>query len=156
VFKDKIILAGVAGLIGIIADELIEWTTFLLKISNSITIHMIGSIIYSSPKLTATQLIVGEIAHLIAGFVLGIIPLAFCLWSGEKYPILKGAGIGAGLWLNHAVLIPSFVESRIHLIQNTPTLIVELFGIILWGIVSYSFIAKYGCLKNPGKNDDFI
>jgi hypothetical protein len=144
VFKDKIILAGMAGFIGIIADELIEWPAFFFKVSDSMTVHMISNIIYSTHQLNATQLIVGEIAHLIAGFVLGIVPFIFYRWSGKKYSILKGAGIGAGFWLNHSVLIPSFVEQRIHLIQTTPTLIIELIGIILWGIVSYSIIAKYG------------
>jgi hypothetical protein len=142
VFKDKIVLAGMAGFLGILADEFIEWLALLLKICNSNTVHMISSIVYSSYQLTATQLIVGEIAHLIAGFILGIVPFIFYLWTGSKYSILKGAGIGAGLWLNHTVLIPSFVDQRIHLIQSTTSLIVELIGIILWGIVSYLVIAK--------------
>ena len=142
--KDKIILAGMAGFFGILADELVEWTAFLLNISDSMTIRMIAKVIYSTHQLNVIQLITGEIAHLIAGFILGIIPFVFYLWSGKKYPIVKGVGIGAGLWLNHAVLIPSLVDHRIHLMTTTSTLIVELIGIILWGIVSYSVIAKYG------------
>ncbi len=146
-FKDKIVLAGTAGFIGILADEFIEWLAFLLKICDSNTIHMISNIIYSSHQLNATQLLIGEIAHLIAGFILGIIPFAFYYWSGGKYCILKGAGIGAGLWLNHAVIIPSFVEPRIHLVSSTATLITELAGITLWGIVSFLIIVKLDCQK---------
>jgi hypothetical protein len=142
IFQDKIILAGTAGFLGILVDEFVEWLAFLLKFCDSMTIHFIGNIIYSSLFLNSTQLIISEVAHLIAGFILGIVPLFFYRWSGPKYPVLKGAGIGAGMWLNHAVLIPSFVDSRIHLIQTTPALIVELIGIILWGIVSYLFIVK--------------
>lgn len=143
-FNDKIILAGIAGFFGILADELIEWSALLLNISDSMTIKMVAQIIYSTHQLNGTQLIMGEIAHLIAGFILGIIPFLFYLWSGKKYPVIKGAGIGAGLWLNHAVLIPSFVVHRIHLMETTSTLIVELIGIMIWGIVSYLIIAKYG------------
>ena len=141
-FKDKIMIAGLAGFIGILADELLEWLAFLLKIVDSMTVHMIAGIIYSSYQLNAAQVLMGGIAHLIAGFILGIIPLSFYLWSGKNYPILKGAGIGAGLWLSHAVIIPSFVEQRIHLTPTTATLIVELIGIILWGIVSYLIVVK--------------
>jgi predicted neutral ceramidase superfamily lipid hydrolase len=143
IFQDKVILAGTAGFLGILADEFIEWLAFLLKLCDSMTIHFIGNIIFSSYFLSSTQLIISELAHLIAGFILGIIPLYFYRWSGQKYPLFKGAGIGAGMWLNHAVLIPSFVDPRIHLIQTTSALIVELIGIILWGIVSYLFIVKY-------------
>jgi hypothetical protein len=142
VFKDKIVIAGMAGFIGILANQCFEWLAFLFGICDSMTVHMIGNIIYSSQQLNAAQLLVAEIAHLIAGFILGIVPFIFYRWSGKQYPILKGAGIGAGLWLNHAVLIPSFVEQRIHLIQTTSTLIVELIGIILWGIISYGIIVK--------------
>lgn len=139
-----------AGLLGILADELLEWTALWLNISDSMTVKMIAKIIYSTHQLNVTQLIIGEIAHLIAGFILGIIPFAFYLWSGKKSPIVKGAGIGAGLWLNHAVLIPSLVDHRIHLMPTTSTLIIELTGIIIWGIVSYSIIAKYGHqIKQP-------
>jgi hypothetical protein len=147
VFRDKILLAGIAGLIGILADEVIEWGAFLLKLTDRITIHMIGSIMYSSLQLNSTQILIGEVAHLIAGFVLGIIPLVFYLWSGKEYPVLKGAGIGAGLWLNHSIFIPSFVDARIHLIPTTASLIVELIAITLWGIASYGFIVR-NCYQN--------
>lgn len=141
-FKDKIMIAGMAGFLGILADEFIEWLAFLFKIVDSVTIHMIGNIIFSAHQLNVPQLIIAEIAHLIAGFVLGLIPFAFYLWAGPKHSLLKGMGIGAGLWLNHAVFIPSLVDGRVHLIPTIMSLIVELIAIIVWGIVSFGFIVK--------------
>jgi hypothetical protein len=143
-FKDKLILAGVAGLIGNLVDELVDFLAFFLKISDSTTPHFIASIIYSSHNLNFTQLIVGEIAHLLAGMVLGIIPLICYLWTGKKYALIKGAGIGAGMWLNHVVLIPSLVDHRIHLTLSTSSLFTELVSLTLWGMISYLIIAKYG------------
>ena len=143
-FRDKLILAGVAGLIGLLVDELVNLLSFLLKIIDSTTPHFIASIIYSTHSLNIAQLVIGEIAHFIAGAVLGIIPLIFYLWSGKKYSLIKGAMIGAALWLDHVVIIPSLVDHRIHLTLSTPSLFVELVSLILWGIVSYLIIAKYG------------
>jgi hypothetical protein len=140
---DKVIRAGTAGLLGILVDQALEWGAVLFKFTDSMTSHMLAMIIYSSHQLSTGQVIIGEIAHLIAGFVLGIVPYGFYRWSGKSYPIVKGAGIGAGMWLNHSVLIPCFVDPRIHLVPTTATLIVELIGIVAWGIVSYAAIVRW-------------
>ena len=143
-FKDKLILAGMAGFIGVLVETSLDYLFVLLRISNATTAQFIASIIYCSHHLNFTQLIVGEIGHLIAGAVVGLIPLVLYFWSGKAYALIKGGAIGAGLWLNHVILVPSFVDPRIHLIFNTPSLLAELFALIFWGIVAYGIIVKYG------------
>lgn len=143
-FKDKLILAGTAGLIAAVVDILFDFVFFWLKITSGTTANFIAGIIFRSSNLNVTQVIVGLIAHLIAGAVVGLIPFSFYLWSGKKYPLSKGAAIGAGLWLNHVVLVSSLVERRLPWVPTVPTLLVELGSIITWGIVAFTIIAKYG------------
>ncbi|HEX3047437.1 MAG TPA: hypothetical protein VHY08_21980 [Bacillota bacterium] len=143
-FKDKILLAGAAGLMGAVSDALINFLCFWLKITNETTSHFIAGIIFSSYSLNATQILMGLIGHLIAGAVIGLIPLLIYLWSGKKYPLIKGLAIGAAMWLNHVVLITSLVDRRFHNVPTESGILVELVSLSIWGIVTYGIIAKYG------------
>jgi hypothetical protein len=143
-FIDKLILAGTAGLIAAIGDVLFDFLFFWLKIASSTNAHFIANIIFRSPNINVIQVIVGLIAHLIAGAVVGLLPFICYLWSGKKYPLIKGVAIGAGLWLNHVVIVTSFVDQRFHEVPTIPTLFVNLGSLIVWGIVAYGIIAKYG------------
>lgn len=143
-FKDQFLLVGFAGLMGNLADEAGDWLAYLLKIDDSTTAHFISNIIYATNKLSPIQLVVGQFSHLISGAVLGIVPYLIYRWSGKRYPVIKGLGIGAGMWLNHVVLVPCFADQRIHILSSTASILVELVTIMLWGIVSFCIIARYG------------
>ena len=74
-YRDRLIAAGLAGLLGIIPDMLIEYGSLWAGLARATTGMNLAGVIFMSGDLDLPRIIVGALAHLIAGGVLGPILL---------------------------------------------------------------------------------
>lgn len=143
-FRDRLLLAGLAGLAGALADALIHWGCVLAGLieTTATNAYYMAALIFAGENATAGQLLLGQLAHLISGGVLGVAVSFLLSRSGRRWALVKGAALGAGFWLNHVIIIPSFAAARVRMEQTAPGVLVDLLGLIAWGVVAAAIIAR--------------
>lgn len=142
--RDRLILAGLAGLAGAAVDALIHWACVLAGLieAAATNAHYMAAIIFAGEKAATGRIVLGQLAHLISGGVLGATVLFLLSRSGRQWAPVKGAAMGAGYWLNHVVLIPGFVAARVMIRQTPAGVIVDLVALVAWGAVTAAVLAR--------------
>ena len=137
-FRDRLILAGLAGLAGTCAEEAVYWIPVLAGVVRAkvTTGYYLASIIFAHDSPAAAQILLGELTHLISGGMLGVAVLFLLSWSGRQSVLIKGAALGAVFWLSHVILIPSFVAPRIKIEQSMAGVLLDLVALLAWGAVT--------------------
>jgi len=143
-YRDRLLATGLAGLAGAIADMAIHWAGVLLRLGelHTVTGYYLAQIIFASTRVNNAQLILGELAHLLAGGTLGMAVLIMLRLSGRDYALAKGAALGAILWLNHVIIVPSFVAARISIIRSVSEVLIDLAALIAWGAVTAVILTR--------------
>ncbi len=142
--NQRMLAAGLSGVLGVLPDMAIEYGAYLLRVSHATTGLELASIIYRADQPSLAQALVGTLAHLVAGGVLGLVVLLVLTWSGERYAVPRGLCVGAAFWLNHLVLVPSFVAPRFQLTRTVSESLVYLLSLLGWGATTAYLTARWG------------
>lgn len=98
--QDPIIYGGIAGIIGTIAKELVDFISVAVGFSKHTYWHVAASIFVEPKEVTKVgALVVGALADLITGAFFGILLLFFVRYTKKDYLYLKGLGFGWFIWL---------------------------------------------------------
>jgi len=137
-FRDRFILAGLAGLAGVIANSLVHWAAILVDVSHihGTTGYYLATIMFARARLSPAEILLGELAHLTAGSMLGLTVLLMLVWTTQTAALVKGVGLGAVMWLNHVILVPSLVATRVRLVFSATDILIDLAALIAWSSVA--------------------
>lgn len=114
--RDRSTLGAIAGITAILVRDAYS---LLAKLIGFATFHIwnIAGDFFLQGKQVYTALgnILGVLADLCMGALLGVFFVHFLRWTGGKNPVLKGLGIGLGAWL----LLFGIVFHSLPLTQST-------------------------------------
>ncbi len=142
-FKDRLLLGGTAGALGILPDLAIEYGAYFLGFSHTTTGMQLAEIIFLAKSPSVGEIAIGTLAHFITGAVLGAALLMMLAWSGDRAFLLKGAGLGAALWLNHTILVPCLAAARVQLERTVPESLVDLAALLAWSMSAAWLIVRF-------------
>src|SRR5690606_9058963 len=84
----------VAGTLGVIAINIVEFILTLIKISETALWEAAGIVFLSEKALeTPLGLLIGIVSHVFVGLVLGVLISYYIYFSGANFSILKGTGV---------------------------------------------------------------
>lgn len=64
--------------------------------------------------------------------------------SGRDFAVAKGGASGAVFWLNHAIIVPSFVAARVPLRCSPAESLIDLLALVLWGAITAYVLTRFG------------
>lgn len=146
--KDPLLISFTGGVLGTLGDVVIHWLAVFLKITQSTTGHYISQLIFPHQPVTLGKLLMGEFTHFLAGGTLGVAVIIILKVSGFAYPILKGAGFGAVMWIVHVIIIPNLVAPRPYLYRTFNEAIVDMVSQLVWGGITARYIHWQMHIKN--------
>lgn len=138
--SDPVMVSFLGGALGTLADEVVHWSAFWLKIAKTTTGHYISQLIFPFQKVTFPKLLMGELTHILAGATLGIAIIIILKVSGYDFSIIKGVGFGAVMWIVHVIVIPNLVAPRPYIFRPFNDAIVDMISHIVWGGITSWFI----------------
>ncbi|MFZ7103274.1 MAG: hypothetical protein ACOWWO_11560 [Peptococcaceae bacterium] len=141
--KDWIVLGAIAGFAGTLGDEVVHWTAVWSGLAKSTTGHYLSQLIFPHQPVTFPMLLMGELTHLLAGAVLGLVVVLIFMVSGLDYAVIKGAGFGAAMWIVHVVVIPNLVEPRPYIYRTYNEAVVDMLSHLVWGAIAALIIKGY-------------
>ncbi|MDD2498583.1 MAG: hypothetical protein PHT78_05685 [Desulfitobacteriaceae bacterium] len=135
----------VAGILGIMVDIIVHGLAFL-TLGTTMTGHYIHQLIFPFSKITGLTFGISEIAHFIAGALIGIFIVLIFKYFGSDYPYLKGIGFSVFLWVVHVAFIPNLVSPnpRQYLHRTEMEAIVDLIAHIAYGFIVTMYLIKNG------------
>ncbi|MCR6544885.1 hypothetical protein [Dehalobacterium formicoaceticum] len=137
----KITPGILSGLIGAVVVGFVGMALKAMGVSDRIYIDLAKTIILSEPKPGLAALIVGWLAHLTIGSVLGAVVCFFISMTSSRFWILKSWGIGILSWF---VLLAMGTITRLPLFGDIPAkAALTLFvGAALWGLTNIYALKK--------------
>jgi len=131
----------IAGLIGTLGDAIIHASAFYLFKTTMIA-HYISQLIFPYQKVTVSKFILGEIAHFLAGGVVGILFLHMLKTTGKNLAYGKGIALSIFFWIVHVAIIPKMVETRVFLYRTKLEALVDFIGLLLYGVLTIFYLVR--------------
>lgn len=143
--RDKLILAGAAGVAGGIIKAVIIQIAFYLGFSKVTLTSFAASLFLPAGLLTtAGGTVVGLVTHLLCS-ILFFLPFSYALEiTGPDYHFSKGLGFGGAVWLVNIGLIAYFTPCLSLVRTDTGTLLSFLVGHLAYGITAAFIAVTYG------------
>lgn len=115
--QDPIIFGGIAGIIGTIAKEILDFIFVAIGFSKYSYWNIAASLFILPKDVNRSGgWILGALTDIIASAVFGVILLYVIKFTGRKYLYIKGIGFGWFIWvLFFGVVI------NLHVVRITPT-----------------------------------
>lgn len=141
--QDPIIYGGIAGIIGTIAKEAVDFISVAVGFSKHTYWHVAASIFVHPQEVTKVGgVVLGALADMIIGAFFGVLLLYFIKFTKKDYLYIKGLGFSWLIWL---FLFGMVVN--LHIVRITPADIgTSLSAFIehsLFGLTAAWFIGKY-------------
>ncbi len=141
---DSVIIGGMAGFIGTIIKEILDFLNVLIGWSKYLYWHLAASVFVQPTAVNHPgALILGALGDLITGAMFGVILLYTIKLTGKDYLYIKGLAFGWLIWLGVFGLM-----MNIEIVRITPTDIgSNLCAFVehsVFGISAAWFIGRYG------------
>ncbi len=155
--KDPVGRGIIAGIIGAIAINIVEFILMLLKISET-PLWQAGGMVFLSEQALQTPLgmTIGILSHVIVAIVLGVAISYYIAYTGTSFAVLKGTGVSLlALFFVLGIFFP--LRGLATEMQDSPGDVTAAFiDHIVFGILA-GFVVKYLQLrneKNESEQDD--
>jgi hypothetical protein len=151
--KDLIVFSIIAGGIGTLVKTLVTGIPFLLHWTNNTGILIASKVIFNANKfpLDAGHLIIGFIAHVGFGALLGIGLSLVYLAGGTDFGLTKGGFYGVGAWLTIRSILISVGMPGEPKVLDIPTAAVSLLSHLIYGITTGFVIIRFNRFLPRGK-----
>ncbi len=131
-----------AGIIGVFGDFLIHGGGFLF-FRTTMTSYYISQLIFPLQEVTTLKFLLASLMHLLAGAFVGVFLAIIIKLTGKDFPYLKGAGLGAVMWIVHVAVIPNIITTPRPVVFRTELeALVDLLGHIVYGLLAAVYLSK--------------
>ena len=145
--KDTIVFGSLAGFIGNIPKIIFTWILHFLGYDRYTFIHIAAGFFVPAKYLDKPlSLMIGVISDFIMAGLFGVVLLLIMRKTGSDFPILKGVGFSAVIYLFIYGMLMALDITRASLLTPLPNLLL-LFPHLILGIVSAWFIKYYDGLE---------
>jgi hypothetical protein len=144
--KDPLLLGGFAGLIGNavkLAGNI--FNAYVLKISSTTYAEIAAGIFMTKKERRKKMgLVVGSIADLAIGALLGIPVVYFLRYTGKDHAVIKGLGYGHFAWVLFYGALGSLFGAQGVFPLNASTNLSAIINHSLYGMTTAAVISKFG------------
>lgn len=128
-------------MLGSLGDGLVHISAHYL-LGTSTTAQYISQLIFPFKELTVFRFVVGFIAHLFTGGILGIGLMIIYNYFRSDYPYFKGVGLGIASWLLHVIVIPNMVAPRPFLFRNETEVVVDFIAHMVFSVIAVTYLVR--------------
>lgn len=141
--KDKLFLGFIAGITGNLITNIVNYTTYFLKMSNYTKWHMAASLFFPKSQIkTLPALIIGITTDYTIAIFMGVLLTYILITTGFDFSLIKGISLGLLFWVLGVGIIVTNVIGLTTLIGSS-TQLVLLIDHILLGILIAWFVGKF-------------
>jgi len=138
--KDPVIYGFLAGVLGVVGDEIVHWVAVYFNIARSTTGHYLSQLMFPHQPVVLSKLLLGEFTHFFAGGIMGLALLLIFFVSGSRFGVTKGIGLGLALWVLHVAIIPNLISPRPYIYRTFNEALVDMGAHLAWGAITALFL----------------
>ena len=153
--RDRTTLGAFAGVAAILIRDVYSLVAKLVGFAKFYVWNIAADLSYTARRYKPLRAVLGILADMGTGALLGVLFVHFLRWTGGKNPLIKGVGLGIGAWLFYlaSCFTTCLVRPVLHPIDVTSNLS-GLIGHAIFGFALGYFTEQAPPASGSGTSSD--